>query len=311
MGKFKVGDRVKSSAIEAKDELGTVVDGDKYGYVLVKFDTWRQGHDGVNFNGNVGKEHWLITSDELALIPSFTITAGRYYKTRDGSKVGPLEDYGSAPGEDLSTAEVGGSMRLFNRDGTHHYKNHDIDIIAEWVDEPAAQPAKASNDNAAPAKFKVGDRVRGYAPAWGEKTGVIVQIDPHDYDQHYRIKDDETDWSMWLENHTVEAAPVLPSAIVALIEDGQPKPATRPYVHATVESATAEAERLAGIHRGQQFGVYVLTTTSQEAAPTYAHEWQRLAAKGEKIAAIKELRGVTGMGLKPTKDAVEYFLAAA
>jgi hypothetical protein len=100
-----------------------------------------------------------------------------------------------------------------------------------------------------------------------------------------------------------------PTAIVALIEGGQPKPASRPYVHATEASAREEADRLASVHKGRQFGVYVLTTTSQEAAPTYKHEWQRLAVAGRKIDAIKELRGITGLGLKSTKDAVEHWLA--
>jgi ribosomal protein L7/L12 len=57
--------------------------------------------------------------------------------------------------------------------------------------------------------------------------------------------------------------------------------------------------------------VFTLTTTHEEAAPIYDHKWQNLAVLGLKIDAIKELRSITGMGLKPAKDAVEYFLNAA
>ncbi|XKM40370.1 hypothetical protein A4U53_031055 [Rhizobium ruizarguesonis] len=100
--------------------------------------------------------HQYLRSDQFAAPTPLTITAGRYYKTRDGRKVGPMEDYGAAPGEDLSIAQVDGNSKLFNRDGTHHFKDRNIDLIAEWVDEPTVI---ASNDNAAPAKFKVGDRI--------------------------------------------------------------------------------------------------------------------------------------------------------
>lgn len=44
--------------------------------------------------------------------------------------------------------------------------------------------------------------------------------------------------------------------IVALTKNGQPLPATRPYIHASVASATTEAERLAKNNPGQEFAVY-------------------------------------------------------
>jgi hypothetical protein len=100
------------------------------------------------------------------------------------------------------------------------------------------------------------------------------------------------------------------SAIVALIENGQPKPSPSPYVHDSRRNAEAEAARLAIKHKGKEFGVYELVTTRRE-AKLYAHEWQRLALEHKKIGAIQELRRITGMSLKPAKDAVEHFLAAA
>jgi ribosomal protein L7/L12 len=73
--------------------------------------------------------------------------------------------------------------------------------------------------------------------------------------------------------------------------------------------AAKEATRLAGLQKGKEFGVYVMTQKVSEPAPSYKHEWQRFAAKGEKISAIKELRSVTGLGLKSAKDAVDHWIA--
>lgn len=44
--------------------------------------------------------------------------------------------------------------------------------------------------------------------------------------------------------------------IVALVRDGKPYPASSPYVHTSLGSATAEAERLARNNPGQEFAVY-------------------------------------------------------
>ncbi|MDT6941899.1 ribosomal protein L7/L12 [Brucella pseudogrignonensis] len=112
-----------------------------------------------------------------------------------------------------------------------------------------------------------------------------------------------------LRNDVFSFAPVAKPAIVALIENGQPKPSTAPYVHANETLATKEAARLASLQKGKEFGVYVMTQKVSEPAPSYKHEWQRLAAKGEKISAIKELRSVTGLGLRAAKDAVEHWIA--
>lgn len=44
--------------------------------------------------------------------------------------------------------------------------------------------------------------------------------------------------------------------IVALTTNGKPRPSTYPHVHASVEAATKEAERLARNNPGQEFAVY-------------------------------------------------------
>jgi hypothetical protein len=137
-----------------------------------------------------------------------------------------------------------------------------FDLVAEWVDEPAT----IANDNAAPAKFKVGDRIVSAenGPTKG-LFGVIVDDDKSEvpyrvrfegFDDGHGANDDE--W--WLQASGVQFPSLATTtpAIVALIESGKPKPATRPVVHASQEAATTEASRLALLHPGQEFGVFVL-----------------------------------------------------
>ncbi|NGO63922.1 hypothetical protein G6N76_09560 [Rhizobium daejeonense] len=130
--------------------------------------------------------------------------------------------------------------------------------------EPVAgpAPAKASNDNAGPAepKFKVGDRVRALKSSFGGNVSAgevysVTEVTNYGilFINKYGRKDG---WNA--ENfELVTAAPTTPS-IVALIENGQQKPAIRPKVHPDEASATTEAERLALAHPGQQFGVFIL-----------------------------------------------------
>lgn len=232
--------------------------------------------------------------EPLPVAAPLRIQAGRYYKTRDGRKVGPMSRVPWGGFCDDSRAIT--SQRWDESGSFIAGQIGNLDIIAEWVDEPVVAVANDNVEATKPAsvpKFKVGDQVRQRGNFWIKAPGLP--------DLKYSL---DGDWIVLPAVKTITA----PTAIVALIEDGQPKPAERPFVHATEAAASKEAARLAGLYKGKQFGVYVLSSTSQEADPTYQHEWQRLAAKGEKINAIKELRSVTGMQLKPAKDVVEHFI---
>lgn len=262
------------------------------------------------------------------------IKAGRYYRTRDGRKVGPMErmvhPVFTWASDDCYYDETGRATHL------------DIsnDVVAEWVDEPAAQPAKplvaATVDyradeygsgvrQAEKPKFKVGDKVRYKDPDYGIATVVRVQtdgrvvVDTHgewgicterpdslelvandnapvaqqpvakfkvgDKVDYLRDRDgqwlgvtiDRVEmttfgtmgyWGRGRDGHTglfddhdiiLSRPTTQPTAIVARIDNGQPKPNPVPFVHSTVASAQAEAERLANVHCGKKFGVYVLT----------------------------------------------------
>ena len=189
---FKVGDRVRVLSDYLPwahgGEIGTVQKVDKRDRdCFVKFETER-----------MGDHTWYVRWDNLELAPSFTIETGKFYRTRDGRKVGPMSDEGDRAydtDEKCLAAYINGDHRLFRADGGRHLfgKAH-LDLIAEWIDEPN------SNDN----------------------------------------------------------APATTPAIVALIENGQPKPSEHPKVHKSEQAATDEAERLAVKYPGQKFGVFVL-----------------------------------------------------
>lgn len=295
-----------------------------------------------NFSGRVGGfnvSHLEPITEAAAPEKPATlkIEAGKFYKTRDGRKVGPMiedkwhdRDYGWTVEHEFN-AEYGKAWRA---DGTFHVdrsRKHSADLIAEWIDEPAA---KASNDNSETLggilqdcigktftfkikqpKFKVGDRVEitandNYRVSFVGSFGT-VKAAPTNAAAGFRVElDDGREFPFWPSEMTVRASstPTPTIAIVALIKNGQPKPSSTPHVHASTGAAEKEAERLAAKYKGKQFGVFTLATTHEEAAPVYDHKWQNMAALGLKIDAIKELRAVAGLTLKGAKDAVEAWI---
>ncbi|MEB2845889.1 hypothetical protein [Endobacterium cereale] len=250
---------------------------------------------------------------------ALTIEAGKFYNTRDGRKVGPVTHNGhgvfGAPGF--------GSNRWYATGRSYSdAKTLPTDLIAEWVDEP-----KAGNDNGGVAnligksktvqvtrpKFKVGDIVR--------------RSNNYSLGRQLRIKEvinDDNYTAVWTDGgpgsthgwrahefELVTPTPTTNPAIVCLIENGQPKPSTTPHIHADEAKAGKEAARLAGVYKGKEFGVFVLTSSTSQPAPVYKHEWQRQAAAGNKIGAIKELREIASLDLLSAKKAVEVFIEKA
>lgn len=294
-----------------------------YGEAIVK-ETLPDGRFVVDTEGRYGICTERLKSLEPILSISNTapkqpatlkIEAGKFYKTRDGRKVGPIvvdsqhdRRYGWTVAHEFN-AEYGKAWR---GDGTFHPDvgtTHGADIIAEWIDEPFATQPKPSNDNAQP-KFKVGDLVIDTESSEGY-TAIVRDISTDRFTIEWLEdgKPSGTRGNWPFDDFELITPPT--TTIVALIDNGQPKPSSTPHVHASTGAAKKEAKRLAAKFKGKQFGVFTLTTTHEEAAPVYDHKWQNLAVLGLKIDAIKELRSITGMGLKPAKDAVEYFLDAA
>lgn len=312
---------------------------DSYYDWTVKLDEYNvNGHDG---DGDIPSGYGRYAKDSdlepvaVAHQPQLAIRAGHYYRTRDGRKVGPMErnsgkydpQYGFTVNHDFNP-NYGKAWRADGSFSPDEDKDHPADLIAEWVDEPAvAEP-----------KFKVGDRVH-YKDEICEGIGVITEPNGDD-DWFVEVEEHDREWAPF-DNMTtrvfdsVDLRLVAPAtsgkretftvkdakffigdgnggwtqisgkkpAIVALIENGQPKPAKRPFVHPDRESAAKEARRLAGKHKGQEFGVYELVDTAKE-AKVYEHEWQRLAVNKKTGDAAKEMRKLTGLSLGDSKRAV-------
>ncbi|WP_065091464.1 hypothetical protein [Rhizobium leucaenae] len=166
--------------------------------------------DGVEVEAN-GQMYSCFTGrvEPVEVAAPLTITAGKFYKTRDGRKVGPAErDVDHYYAKDGFVWRVGNST--YSDSGACGWIEDVKDLIAEWVDEPVV-----ANDNGS------------FASLIGKTFTAKVRI------------------------------PNQP-AIVALIENGQPKPSERPVVHVDKAMATTEAARLAIKHPGQRFGVFVL-----------------------------------------------------
>lgn len=57
--------------------------------------------------------------------------------------------------------------------------------------------------------------------------------------------------------------PISTTFIVALMQNGKPRPATNPVVHDTAEDARKESQRLAGEHPGRTFAVFKMISESR------------------------------------------------
>lgn len=368
--RFKVGDRVRATEDAPRGKTGTIRKYEK-NHVrqnwLVEFDDWTGGHDGEMDLPDSG---WWLAENEIepATDNGLRIQTGRYYKTRDGRKVGPMEMW-SDWGVEHPWQEEGGVNRfteggdIWRDDGTSEYGSPTL--IAEWPSDTGCAAAEVDNlrdeygpftakpkfkvgdrvkfrddyesdaagaeamvievnrwgvmvdrggmygksteaaadlrlvADATSGKFKVGDRVRITNPAnfrTGTRVGDIGVVTKDytggmfvDIDLHH-----ETDGVINQIAKPTDIKMAPNPAIVARIDNGQPEPATNPYVHADRDSALREAARLAKANPGKEFGVYEYVSSAKE-AKVYEHEWQRLAAEGDRDGAATELHRLTGM----------------
>jgi hypothetical protein len=304
--KFKVGDRVRRIN---HDNNPTMVVGTEW--TVAKLKKYCDD-DYLEFEG--GEDGNAINFEHVAVAPAtatLQIQAGKFYKTRDGRKVGPMEAWDSAVTHKWQ--EVGGSNNfngggdIWRDDGTSHYSPN---LVAEWTDEPAA--------TAGGAKFKVGDKVKNTkVPEAG--VGTVTEVRG---DGEYQVNYADT-WYGYCTDYDSDmvAAPTsiadivarhsqTGTAIVCLLENGKPKPSTVPFVHGSTYLAATEATRLANVHKGKEFGVYTLGEV-KKVERTFDHEWQRLAVKPTKSDAIAEFKRLTGCTTAQARRIVYDFAEAA
>jgi len=239
MAKFKVGDRVRF-----KKSYPTSVAGREA--VVVAVTNWGVRVDTPSYGRS--------TESPGSLEPALTIETGKFYRTRDGRKVGPAYRYHDG----WSMGGEGGKM--WANDGHRYFGNApETDIIAEWVDEPLATASTdaASNDNAPVAKFKVGDIVKRSGSFMPHQRLRITKAVGDRYSVEW-LEGGPGSIDSWRGYEFELAGPTSQPAIVALIKSGQPKPSEKPKVHKSEQSATDEAERLAVKYPGQKFGVFIL-----------------------------------------------------
>ncbi|NTA48187.1 hypothetical protein G6L34_08775 [Agrobacterium tumefaciens] len=305
MGKFKKGDEVRLIKPEDYNGYGRYGKTGERGTIRLH-DT---DDDTYSVDFSESGQWWAKASNLELSAENLKIKAGKFYKTRDGRKVGPafisgdIATFGST--DNYVSAVWSANGRASSRFDKTSLK--DNDIIAEWIDEPIAKAATTTSNDNAPPKFKVGDPIRHKAL---RHEGVATEVvDARRVRTHWTKEGwgatDPVD-EIELINPADTAPPT--TTIVALIENGQPKPSSTPHVHTFTGAAEKEAKRLAAKYKGKKFGVFTLTATHEESAPVYDHKWQNMAALGLKIDAIKELRTVAGLTLKGEKDAVEAWI---
>ncbi|MFI3902562.1 hypothetical protein [Ochrobactrum sp. S1502_03] len=138
---FKVGDRVR-----ATDKSGGLIVGETYTVSSYASSTgigrW------VNLEGRRSNYSNDGSFLESSFEPALKIEAGKYYRTRDGRKVGPVTDRGGYYCANEMHYNSDGECGLEGR----HHPDQDWcdrhDLIAEWVDEPvkAAAPVAVQKD---------------------------------------------------------------------------------------------------------------------------------------------------------------------
>lgn len=106
-------------------------------------------------------------------------------------------------------------------------------------------------------KFKVGNVIKCIYDSTTRHIVSEVRADGYvRFDQFPDVGYFKPDaFDLWSDHE-----PKTNPAIVALVVDGKPYPSQTPYVHATTESATTEAERLSVANPGQVFAVYERVT---------------------------------------------------
>lgn len=69
-----------------------------------------------------------------------------------------------------------------------------------------------------------------------------------------------------------------------------------------------EANASKACNRGYRYSIYKLCESAFYPVKEFEHDWQRLAYSGDKVAAIKTLRNISGIKLSEAKTIVESWI---
>lgn len=145
MSKFKVGDRVRVT-----DESGSAAYkvGEEGIVASVTATTVLNHTQLIEMEGKNGSAMFGERFEPVAVAPAtatLTVEAGKFYKTRDGRKVGPMGRYGAGGWQTESREKPFGGY-LWDNDGGRWFacdRGGPTDLVAEWVDEPVVVTVEA------------------------------------------------------------------------------------------------------------------------------------------------------------------------
>lgn len=108
------------------------------------------------------------------------IEAGKYYRTRDGKKVGPINRRDDRPKwGGFIKGDADGAVdgyRYWADDGAHYYNISEYDIISEWHDEPTSPVRTVTRKEIVPGTY---GRVSVLGPAPGGGAIELALVEPH------------------------------------------------------------------------------------------------------------------------------------
>lgn len=149
MGKFRVGDRVRALQDSG---LGAFLAGKEYEVLDVRYENITA----INERGqrdSWGEHHFeLLPVAEATSTakPGLKIEAGKYYRTRDGRKVGPVTYRDGYFIANLWHYNSAGECGYEGRHDPSHDWRDELDLIVEWVDEPVKKAAPVAVQQDAP-----------------------------------------------------------------------------------------------------------------------------------------------------------------
>lgn len=243
--KFKVGQRVRfTSAVPDSwwfkpGEVGSIAKYDAES--MYKYDVCTGDEDDLAF---VNDEHI-----EPAFLP--------------GDKVRVTKHSGYFAVGEIGVVEHQTDIAVYVK--CAHFQRIGLPVPADALDLIEAAPAEAADcaerkeqQEARPEpKFKAGDLVEYTDGQPGQRTIKCVKTT---YDDGTPFLCDERAYDYvsggWDLERDIRLVAASGHCIVALTKNGQPLPATRPYIHNSVQAAIEEAERLARNNPGQEFVVY-------------------------------------------------------